>query len=146
MGYQPSNEGKKCFNFLRSTSKVEELLSMAAENVDKNFNIFIVSNKGKMRPRGYPGRDSKEHFQKISNSNRIRNRRYTRTGSLLLSTQDVKCAQDKSSLLEFMGVSVQTRILFDNITTRFLLFQIPTSTQLEELAHEFKTSNSLYML
>ena len=45
-----------------------------------------------------------------------------------------------------MGVSVQTRVLFDNITTRFLLFQIPTTTPLEDLAHEFETSNGLYIL
>ena len=81
-----SNEGKKNSNLLLSPSKTSYFILMEAENEDKNFNIFIISNEGKMLPRSDPNKVHRELCQKVLHSSKISNLRCTRTGSLLLST------------------------------------------------------------
>ncbi|GBL90677.1 hypothetical protein AVEN_219345-1 [Araneus ventricosus] len=46
----------------------------------------------------------------------------------------------------FMGTKVVTDIIWENVCARFLIFDIPTSTPLEELAAEIEDKNDCILV
>ena len=133
-------------NFLRSSSETAELLQMAALNGANNFAIFLFSKESGALPRKNPYAVKMEIKDKISRENAITNLRYTRLGTMLFFTQDVDCAIEISQLTNFLGVQVHSKVLFENITNRFLLYNIPLSVNLGDLAYEIESSNEIHIL
>lgn len=130
----------------RSLAPVETLLKMAANNGGKDFNIFISSLESKSIPKRSPRDVQSEILAKIEHSKKIDNVRFTRTGSVIFSTKDVTCAVDISRISTFLGVNVTSRVIWENITNRFLLFNIPVNVSLEELAQEIEDVNNINII
>ena len=112
-------------NYARSEVTVAELLQRAASNGGKNFNIFLNSTDSKVISRKDPRSTQAEIKNKIAHASKIANVRYTRAGSWIFSTADVDCAIDICNITEFLGVHANTRVIYENITNRFLVFNIP---------------------
>lgn len=130
----------------RSTASTESLLLMAAENGGKCFNIFLQSTDSKSIPNRDPRAVQTEIRSKIPHANHIENVRHTRTGSLLISTKDVSCAAEICQVTSFLGVSVKHRVIWENISNRFLVFNVPVDFPLEEVGQEIMVNNNVQIL
>lgn len=130
----------------RSLASDEELLRLAAENNSKNYTIFLQSESTEVIPKRNPRAIQIEIKSKIKNSSKIDNVRFTRTGSMIFFTKDVECAIDICKVSSFLGVSVKSRIIWENITNRFLLFNIPVDIPLDEIANELEENNNIRIL
>ncbi|GBN06655.1 hypothetical protein AVEN_137060-1 [Araneus ventricosus] len=78
--------------------------------------------------------------QNISQSELITNMRHTRQGKVLFTTLAPICAVNLLTLTKLLDTPISATILWENITTKFLLTDIPTATSLEELASELSYS------
>ncbi|GBM83339.1 hypothetical protein AVEN_217194-1 [Araneus ventricosus] len=67
--------------------------------------------------------------------------RYTRQGKIQFTTKDPICAVQLLSLTKFMDIDVFTDIIWENISARFLVADISTTTPLEKLAKEIQDEN-----
>ena len=85
-------------------------------------------------------------MDKISHFNKISNIRYTRSGSLIIHTTDATCAIEACRISTFMGVPESTRIVWEDITNRFLDFDIQVDVFLADLANEMTNSNDISVL
>lgn len=81
-----------------------------------------------------------EHLENIGNI------RYTRMGSLIISTKEVEYAVDMSRIVTFLGIEVPTRVIWENISNRFLLFNIPVTIPLADIGQEISEGNNLQIL
>ncbi|GBN28766.1 hypothetical protein AVEN_246076-1 [Araneus ventricosus] len=84
--------------------------------------------------------------QNISQSELITNMRHTRQGKVLFTTSDPICAANLLTLTKLLDTPISATILWENITTKFLLTDIPTATSLEELASELSCSNDIVII
>ena len=125
---------------------VAELLQWAANNGDKNFNIFLNSTDSKAIPRKAPRSTQAEIKNKIAHASKIASVRCTRSESWIFSTTDVNCGIDVFHITEFLGVHVNARVIYENITYRFLVFNIPVDISLPELASEISMVNNIHIL
>ncbi|GBO13866.1 hypothetical protein AVEN_33858-1 [Araneus ventricosus] len=66
----------------------------------------------------------------------ITNMKYSRQGKLLFSTSDPVCAAKLLALQTVLDTKVSTDVIWENISSRFLIPDIPTTTTLEELVNE----------
>ena len=85
-------------------------------------------------------------MDKVSQFAKIGNLRYDRNGSILLSTRDVECAIQISQVSKLMGASTKSGVIRENISTRFLTYDIPTDMPLNELAHDLMAENKIEIL
>ncbi|GBM07291.1 hypothetical protein AVEN_187849-1 [Araneus ventricosus] len=69
--------------------------------------------------------------------------KYTRQGKILFATKDPLCAVQLLSLTKFMETDISTDVIWENICSRFLIFDIPVNTSMEELAEEIQGENDL---
>ena len=81
--------------------------------------------------------------KKIFNFACIKDIRYIRNGSIIFHTENLECAIEICNVKLFMGVPVKWRVIWENITSRFLLFNIPTEIPLAEVANDLMTSNNI---
>ncbi|GBM18080.1 hypothetical protein AVEN_75509-1 [Araneus ventricosus] len=69
--------------------------------------------------------------------------KYTRQGKLLFSTSDPVCAAKLLTLQNVLDTPVSTDVIWKNISSPFLIPDIPTKTTLEELANELSCNNDI---
>ncbi|GBN35311.1 hypothetical protein AVEN_172071-1 [Araneus ventricosus] len=69
--------------------------------------------------------------------------RHTRQGKVLFTTSDPIYAANLLTLTKLLDTPISATILWENITTKFLLTDISTATLLEELASELSCSNDI---
>ncbi|GBN58809.1 hypothetical protein AVEN_7783-1 [Araneus ventricosus] len=67
--------------------------------------------------------------------------RHTRQDKVLFTTSDPICAANLLTLTKLLDIPISATVLWENITTKFLLTDVPTATSLEELASELACSN-----
>ncbi|GFY29240.1 probable RNA-directed DNA polymerase from transposon BS [Trichonephila clavipes] len=67
---------------------------------------------------------------------------FTRNGKLRFATSDPVCAIQILSLDQLFNISVNASVIWEGITSRFLLYEIPTNVSLEELSAELQDSNN----
>lgn len=109
-------------NVAHSSASSDFPLQAASENGGKSFNIFIQS----MDSKTILDHDSRAEIKtKINHAGAIDNVRYTKNGSIIFSTVNVQCAVEICQLLEFSGVSIKHRVIWENVTNKFLIFNIP---------------------
>lgn len=130
----------------RSTAPIASLLHLASSNGGNNFNVFISSTASNTLPKRDPRSTQAELQRQATNADKIDNVRYTRSGSIIVSTKDVMCATSICNISEFLGVTTSTRVIWENITNRFLLFNMPVSISLAEIAKELSSSNNINIL
>ncbi|GFY79411.1 uncharacterized protein TNIN_330161 [Trichonephila inaurata madagascariensis] len=66
----------------------------------------------------------------------------TSNGKLRFATSDPVCALQILSLDQLLNVSVNASVIWEGITSCFLLYEIPTNVSLEELSAELQDSNN----
>ncbi|GIX86236.1 uncharacterized protein CEXT_725231 [Caerostris extrusa] len=69
--------------------------------------------------------------------------KFSRQGKLIITTADPVCAAQILNLDKIQETPVSTGVTFENITERFLVFDIPTNLQLSELADEIMNKNDM---
>ena len=95
---------------------------MAAKKGGCNFNIFVCSQDSKSLPKRDSQVTQSEIMNKIPHFNKIANIRYITSGSLIKRTTNATSAIKACRISTFMGVSVSTHIVWENITSRLLVF------------------------
>ena len=131
--------------YLWSSDTIDICLKKAFSNGGNNFNRFIKSNESKSKPKTDP-RKIKKIMEKVSQFAKIDNLRYNQNGSILLSTRDVECAIQIRKVSKLMGPSTKCSVIRENISTRFLTYDIPTDMPLNELAHDLMAENKIEIL
>ncbi|GBL80049.1 hypothetical protein AVEN_29062-1 [Araneus ventricosus] len=81
--------------------------------------------------------------QEITEHLNITNMKYTHQGKLLFSTSDPVCAAKLLTLQNVLNTPVSTDVIWENISSRFLIPDIPTKATLEELANELSCNNDI---
>ncbi|GBM19284.1 hypothetical protein AVEN_523-1 [Araneus ventricosus] len=69
--------------------------------------------------------------------------KYNRQGKLLFSTSDPVCAAKLFTPQNVLDTPVSTDVIWENISSRFLIPDMPTKTTLEELASELSCNNDI---
>ncbi|GBN67465.1 hypothetical protein AVEN_99350-1 [Araneus ventricosus] len=69
--------------------------------------------------------------------------KFTRQGKIIFTTQDPVCAAQLLALEKVVNTPVSTNIIWENITSRFLLHDIPTTVSLSEVAAELSKNNEI---
>ncbi|GBM15335.1 hypothetical protein AVEN_210958-1 [Araneus ventricosus] len=69
--------------------------------------------------------------------------KFTRQGKIILTTQDPVCAAQLLNLETVVNIPVSTNVIWENITSRFLLYDIPTKVSLLEVAEELTRNNGI---
>ncbi|GFX91010.1 uncharacterized protein TNCV_2283021 [Trichonephila clavipes] len=71
---------------------------------------------------------------------------FTHNGKIRFSTLDPVCAAQILSLEKILNVSVKTNILWEGITLRFLIYEIPLDMSLNEIAKELQETNDFQII
>ncbi|GIY89434.1 putative RNA-directed DNA polymerase from transposon BS [Caerostris extrusa] len=69
--------------------------------------------------------------------------KFSRQGKLIFSTADPVCAAQILNLDKILETPISTAVTFENISERFLVFDIPTNLPLSELAAEIMHKNDM---
>lgn len=85
---------------------------------------------------------SMEIKEKIANSNKIDLLMFTRMGSIIISKRSIMYAVDICGISEFLGISISSRVVWENITNRFILFNIPVNISLAGIGQEISEYNN----
>ncbi|GBN36500.1 hypothetical protein AVEN_10564-1 [Araneus ventricosus] len=137
---KPKNLGTVMNNtYFRSNKTSNELVLRAGQTQFKEINI-IVSNadKSKKLPHSNPFRVQAFIKQVVNRHDYIENMKFTRQGKILFTTKDLICAVQILSLTKFMDTDISTDVIWENICSRFFIFDIPVNTPMEELAEEIQ--------
>ncbi|GBN93394.1 hypothetical protein AVEN_100479-1 [Araneus ventricosus] len=128
--------------YMRCGKSVNELV-MRLGNLQNEEISIIISNadKTKKMPQTNPFLVQDFIKKSINRHQLIDNMRHTRQGKIQFTTKDPICAVQLLSLTKFMDTDVSTDVIWENISARFLITDIPTTTPLEELANEIQDKN-----
>lgn len=121
---------------------IKEEISFAQQADIQEYTIFFSAIEGGMsrkNPRGL----KQEITTKVQNHSKIDYIRFTRNNNLICVTKDIKCAQEIITISKLQNVKVNTRIQYEGITSRFLIFNIDTTIPLNELKEEIEEENSI---
>ncbi|GFS64156.1 uncharacterized protein TNCV_3945171 [Trichonephila clavipes] len=130
----------KCF---RTPMSIKELVLRAGQRKISEINMFL---ENKQKPSSIPKINPQllymEIKSKIPKFDQISNMSFTRNGKLRFATSDPVCAIQILSLDQLFNISVNVSVIWEGITSRFLLYEIPTNVSLEELSAELQDSNN----
>ncbi|GBM23958.1 hypothetical protein AVEN_198194-1 [Araneus ventricosus] len=128
--------------FFKSAKTINELVMRLGNQNYEEINVIIANaEKSKKMPQTNPFLVQDSVKKSVSYHEQIANMKYTRQGKFQFTTKDPICAVQLLSMEKFMGTNVVTDIIWENVSSRFLIFDIPTSTPLEELAIEIQDKN-----
>lgn len=130
--------------YFHSAMSEKELILRAGQKQIKEINLFLENKQtGSSIPKTNPQLLHSEIKTKIARWENISNMSFTRNGKIRISTSDAVCAIQIMSLEQLLNISVNTRIIWEGITSRFLLYEIPTNVNLEELCKELQEINNI---
>ncbi|GBL82267.1 hypothetical protein AVEN_252443-1 [Araneus ventricosus] len=124
--------------YMRCEKSVNELVMRLGNLQYEEINIISNADKSKKMPQTNPFLVQDFIKKSINRYQLIDNMRYTRQGKIQFTTKDPICAVQLLSLSKFMEIDVSTDVIWENISARFLVTDIPTTTPLEELAKEIQ--------
>ncbi|GBM11154.1 hypothetical protein AVEN_243025-1 [Araneus ventricosus] len=128
--------------YMRCGKTVNELVMRLEALQYEEINIIISNvDKSKKMPQTNPFLVQDFIKKSFNRHHLIDNMRYTRQGKIQFTTKDAICAVQLLSLTKFMDIDVSTDLIWENISARFLVADIPTTTPLEELAKEIQDKN-----
>ncbi|GBO44353.1 hypothetical protein AVEN_261600-1, partial [Araneus ventricosus] len=128
--------------YMRCGKSVNELVMRLGNLQYEEINIIISNaDKTKKMPQTNPFLVQDFIKKSINRHQLIDNMRHTRQGKMQVTTKDPICAVQLLSLTKFMDTDVSTDVIWENISARFLITDIPTTTPLEELANEIQDKN-----
>ncbi|GBM09623.1 hypothetical protein AVEN_60261-1 [Araneus ventricosus] len=130
--------------YFKSNKNVNELVIRAGQKDFNEINVIISkADRNKKIPQLNPFLVQAFVKKAVNRHDNIDNMKYTRQGKIMFTTKDPICAVQLLSLDNFMEIDVTTNIIWENLCSRFLIFDIPVNTPLEELAEEIKAKNNL---
>ncbi|GBO39799.1 hypothetical protein AVEN_126489-1 [Araneus ventricosus] len=128
--------------FFKSAKTINELVMRLGSQNYEEINVIIANaEKSKKMPQTNPFLVQDFVKKSVSHHEQIANMKYTRQGKFQFTTKDPICAVQLLPIEKFMGTNVVTDIIWENVCSRVLIFDIPTSTPLEELATEIQDKN-----
>ncbi|GBM36614.1 hypothetical protein AVEN_170780-1 [Araneus ventricosus] len=130
--------------YFKSRKTTNELVLRAGQKQYNEINV-IVSNadKNKKFPHSNPFLVQAFIKQVVNRHYNIENMKFTRQGKILFTTKDPLCAVQLLSLTKFMETDISTDVIWENICSRFFIFDIPVNTPMEELAKEIQEKNDM---
>ncbi|GBM37836.1 hypothetical protein AVEN_84537-1 [Araneus ventricosus] len=130
--------------YFKSNKNVNELVIRAGQKDFNEINVIISNaDRNKKIPQLNPFLVQACVKKAVNRHDNIDNMKYTRQGKIMFTTKDPICAVQLLSLDKFMEIDVTTNIIWENLCSRFLIFDIPVNTPLEELAEEIQAKNNL---
>ncbi|GIX78398.1 hypothetical protein CDAR_313651 [Caerostris darwini] len=131
-------------NYYKSSKSINELVLRLGEKSFEEIHIICQHSDAKLKlPRSNPfliQADIKKH---VNRHDHITNMKFSRQGKLIFSTADPVCAAQILNLDKILETPISTAVTFENITERFLIFDIPTNLPLSELAAEIMNTNDM---
>ncbi|GBO17051.1 hypothetical protein AVEN_155888-1 [Araneus ventricosus] len=131
------------FSLTNNNSLNRLVLALSSKHFTEINVVMSHQTVGSRIPKMNPNALHKYIKQNISQSELITNMRHTRHGKVLFTTSDPICAANLLTLTKLRDTPISATILWENITTKFLLTDILTATLLEELASELSCSNDI---
>ncbi|GFY29689.1 uncharacterized protein TNCV_1812691 [Trichonephila clavipes] len=128
--------------YFRTPMSIKELVLRAGQRTISEINMFL---ENKRKPSSIPKINPQLLYMEISKIpkfDQISNMSFTRKGKLRFATSDAVCAIQILSLDQLFNISVNASVIWEGITSRFLLYEIPTNVSLEELSAELQDSNN----
>ncbi|GBN81606.1 hypothetical protein AVEN_84445-1 [Araneus ventricosus] len=130
--------------FLKSGKSTNELVLRLAQNEYEDINILISNADSNSKiPQLNPFTLQFFIKDKVNRHTSIQNMKFTRQGKIIVTTQDPVCAAQLLNLETVVNIPVSTNVIWENITYRFLLYDIPTKVSLLEVAEELTRSNGI---
>ncbi|GFV10955.1 uncharacterized protein TNCV_4707181 [Trichonephila clavipes] len=133
--------------FFRSSLRDAEIILRAGQRIISEINILVENSQGSSQvPKSNPQLLNAEIKKKIARHENIKSMSFTRNGKIRFSTLDPVCAAQILSLEKISNVSVKTNILWEGITSRFLIYEIPLDISVNEIAKELQETNSFEII
>ncbi|GIY86061.1 TATA-binding protein-associated factor 172 [Caerostris darwini] len=134
-------------NYYKSSKSINELVLRLCEKSFEEIDIICQHVDAKLKiPRSNPfliQADIKKH---VNRHDHITNMKFSRQGKLIFSTADPVCAAQILNLDKILETPISTAVTFENLTERFLIFDIPTNLPLLELAAEIMHTNDMEVI
>ncbi|GBN61608.1 hypothetical protein AVEN_221419-1, partial [Araneus ventricosus] len=119
--------------FFKSGKSTKELVLRLGQSEYEDINVLISNADPNYRfPQLNPFTLQSFIKAKINRHNSIQNMTFTRQGKIIFTTQDPVCAAQLLTLEKVVNTPVSTNIIWENITSRFLLYDIPTTVSLSK--------------
>ncbi|GBN04240.1 hypothetical protein AVEN_190696-1 [Araneus ventricosus] len=130
--------------FFKSGKSTNEFVLRLGQNEYEDINILISNADSNSRiPQLNPFTLQSFIKDKINRHTTTQNMKFTRQGKIILTTQDPVCAAQLLNLETVVNIPVSTNVIWENITSRFLLYDIPTKVSLLEVAEELTRNNEI---
>lgn len=121
--------------FWSSNLSGETILELASD-FDKDITIKLHGSTP--IPNSNPKKVRDFIANKISDTNRIKEVRFSRAGDLLISTSSTDTALEALKISSFGDIPVVTCVLTDSLSSRYFVRGVPTSVELSEVAKELE--------
>ncbi|GFX86516.1 uncharacterized protein TNCV_3727851 [Trichonephila clavipes] len=134
--------------YRRSSVRDAEIILRAGQIIIiSEINILVENSQGSSHiPKSNPQLLNAEIKKKITRHENIKSMSFTRNGKIRFSTLEPVCAAQILSLEKILNVSVKTNILWEGITSRFLIYEIPLDISLNEIAKELQETNDFEII
>ncbi|GBL79846.1 hypothetical protein AVEN_28913-1 [Araneus ventricosus] len=130
--------------FFKRGKSTKELVLRLGQSGYEDINVLISNADPNSRfPQLNPFTLQSFIKDKINRHTSIQNMKFTRQGKIILTTQDPECASQLLNLEKVVNIPVSTNEIWENITSRFLLYDIPTRVSLPEVAAELSKNNEI---
>ncbi|GBL82858.1 hypothetical protein AVEN_106377-1 [Araneus ventricosus] len=130
--------------FFKSGKSTNELVLRLGQNEYEDINILISNGDSNSRiPQLNPFTLQSFIKDKINRHTSTQNVKFTRHGKIILTTQDPVCAAQLHNLETVVNIKVSTNVIWENITSHFLLYDISTKVSLLEVAEELTRNNGI---
>ncbi|GBN66344.1 hypothetical protein AVEN_8499-1 [Araneus ventricosus] len=129
-------------NLFRSKLALHDQIICAAQNGAHKFNIFFQAASGNL-PQLYPKQLKDNLTVKLRNVKLIDHIQFTRQNRLLISTEHLETAIEISNIKAIMGIPTVCSVISEQITSSFLLRNVPLETSLQELTDELEAENTI---
>ncbi|GFT07082.1 uncharacterized protein TNCV_1416041 [Trichonephila clavipes] len=140
-------EVKRVGRDAKSSLRDAEIILRAGQRIISEINILVENSQGSSRiPKSNPQLLNAEIKKKIARHENIKSMSFTRNGKIRFSTLDPVCAAQILSIEKISNVSVKTNILWEGITSRFLIYEIPLDISLNEIAKELQETNNFEII
>lgn len=131
-------------NLYQPKLPLHEQIIRAANNGATKFNLFFKAASGSL-PVTFPKQLKQNLTLKIKNVNLIEHIQFTRQNHLLIVTENLETAIEVSKIKAILGIPTICSVIYDQITSRFLLRRVPTDISLKELCDELEEENGIHI-
>ncbi|GBN42131.1 hypothetical protein AVEN_34027-1 [Araneus ventricosus] len=134
-------------NYYKSGKSAKELVLHVSQKSFHEINAVVSNTDSNARfPSANPFILQKEIKEKVNIFKVITNMSNSRKGKIIFSMEDPICAAQLLSLHKISNASVYTDIIWENINSRFLVYDVPVSITMEDSANELSDANNIELI